>query len=414
MESNQIHKTGLSISSSFIVLTLLMFMLFPWTTTSAAIMESNRRIDWGNAGYPGVIPDVPIVVNVKDFEAVGDGLTDDFSAISAAIAEAPSPGAVFFPEGTYLFRSTIRIKEGLVLRGAGADKTSLICDMGGSGVNCIEILTYQRGDFVSVLDGLHKGSNVLRLEDSTQFNVGDTVEIQQENDPDVMYTRPEWDVSWADNSVGQFFRVLAIEGDRLILDRPLHMDFNPELNPVIRPNGLIEGVGIEDLHIRRADPGDGNTIQIKNASNSWVRRIESNTTYRSHVNITSSMNIEIRDSYFHHSHDYGGGGHGYGTNLNGHTTDCLVENNIFEHLRHSMMIQTGANGNVFGYNYSFDTYADGGSWDPPDISVHGHYPFMNLFEGNIVQEVYSSDYWGPAGPGPPHQGLLPSSERHWQ
>ena len=31
--------------------------------------------------------------------------------------------------------------------------------------------------------------------------------------------------------------------------------------------------------------------------------------------------------------------------------------------------------------------------------MHGHYPFRNLFEGNIVQEIDITDYWGPAGPG---------------
>ncbi|OGO15806.1 MAG: hypothetical protein A2Z14_02745 [Chloroflexi bacterium RBG_16_48_8] len=46
-----------------------------------------------------------------------------------------------------------------------------------------------------------------------------------------------------------------MEGNRLALDRPLYIDFDPELNPVIRPNGLIANVGIEDLHIRRLDAG---------------------------------------------------------------------------------------------------------------------------------------------------------------
>ena len=35
-----------------------------------------------------------------------------------------------------------------------------------------------------------------------------------------------------------------------------------------------------------------------------------------------------------------------------HTTGTLAEDNIFDSLRHAMMVQTGANGNVFGYNYS--------------------------------------------------------------
>jgi hypothetical protein len=64
-----------------------------------------------------------------------------------------------------------------------------------------------------------------------------------------------------------------------------------------------------------------------------------------------------------------------------------------------MMVSIGANGNVFGYNYSRETQSnDWWGYVPPDISVHGHFPFANLFEGNVVQHISVSDYWGPAGP----------------
>jgi hypothetical protein len=63
-----------------------------------------------------------------------------------------------------------------------------------------------------------------------------------------------------------------------------------------------------------------------------------------------------------------------------------------------MAVQLGANGNVFGYNFSTEPYAGGEDWTPCDISLHGNQPVMNLFEGNIVQEVNISDYWGPVGP----------------
>jgi hypothetical protein len=362
-------------------------------------MDPTRRIHWENAGYPGTIPEVPNTVDVKDYGAVGDGITDDFQAIAAAIAAAPNPGGIFLPQGRYKIRSKITLTQGRILRGAGAGKTRLEFNLGGSAENCIEIITYQRGDFTPVISGFHKGSTSLGVGDGSLFKPGDTAEIQQDNDPAVMYTDPEWNQSWAQDAVGQFFNVIGVAGNTLTIDRPLHLDFRPELNPRVRPNGLIDNVGIEDLHIKRLDAGDGHTILIKNAANCWVRRIESEYTYRSHVQITSSMNIELRENYFHHSHDYGGGGHGYGVDCSLHTTDCLIENNVFEHLRHSMMVHVGANGNVFAYNYSLDPFQNTGTWTPCDISIHGHYPFMNLFEGNILQEIGIGDYWGPAGPG---------------
>lgn len=51
-----------------------------------------------------------------------------------------------------------------------------------------------------------------------------------------------------------------------------------------------------------------------------------------------------------------------------------------------------------GGAYAQRNYSDDG-WDKTYISVHGHYPFMNLFEGNIVGRAGLADYWGASGPG---------------
>jgi hypothetical protein len=53
------------------------------------------------------------VVNVKDFGAIGDGVTDDTAAIQAAIDQAGSQGggSVFFPAGQYLISATLSITQ---------------------------------------------------------------------------------------------------------------------------------------------------------------------------------------------------------------------------------------------------------------------------------------------------------------
>jgi hypothetical protein len=67
-----------------------------------------------------------------------------------------------------------------------------------------------------------------------------------------------------------------------------------------------------------------------------------------------------------------------------------------------MMTKQGANGNVFAYNYSRNPFRNGSMEYPQDycgdISLHGHYSFANLFEGNIVQTIYIDQTWGPSGP----------------
>ncbi len=361
------------------------------------------RVDWSQAGHQGPIP---IEVNktqidvVKSFGAKADGLSNDGPAIQQALNAALPGTIVFLPPGEYRVQNTLNIPEGVVLRGTCSENCLLRFDLQGSNQACIEMLTYAYNDFVPVLGGMGKGSTRIRVADPSNFTVGSFAEIQQDNDPDLMYTQSTWNTDWAQNSVGQMHQVIGIEGNELLVHPALFNSYTLELNPVIRPTGLIEEAGVENLGIVREDAGAGPTIHVKNAANCWIRNIASDSTVTNHVLIEQSLHIEVRDSYFHRSHDYGGGGRGYGVNCSKHSTLSLVENNIFQTLRHAMMVKQGASGNVFAYNYSLDPVWDNSATNiPPDISLHGHYPSYNLFEGNIIQELTSSDYWGPSGPG---------------
>lgn len=59
------------------------------------------------------------VANVKDYGATGDGTTNDTTAISAAITAAGTGGAVYFPEGVYIFNSVLTQLSGQRWFGAG-------------------------------------------------------------------------------------------------------------------------------------------------------------------------------------------------------------------------------------------------------------------------------------------------------
>lgn len=65
------------------------------------------------------------VVNVKDFGAVGDGVTDDTAAIQAAINYCFSNGggSVFFPKGNYKTLSTLIFKNNIIYYGEGQSST---------------------------------------------------------------------------------------------------------------------------------------------------------------------------------------------------------------------------------------------------------------------------------------------------
>jgi polygalacturonase len=57
-------------------------------------------------------------LNVRDFQATGDGMTDDTEAIQEAIRQAAEGDTVFIPPGAYLVRS-LGLKSGINIKGEG-------------------------------------------------------------------------------------------------------------------------------------------------------------------------------------------------------------------------------------------------------------------------------------------------------
>ncbi len=378
---------------------------------------NNYSVDWSKAGVPNGIPNLPNTVNVLDYGAQGDGSTtnNNLTAFHNALSAAGYGGVVFVPTGTYFINGSIIMPEGRVLRGECPNNTILKFNISPNTIidppGCIDIATpsqyYDYGDFEQVSAGFTKGSTSITVNNPAVFSAGDFLEIEQDNDPVLMYTQPigaepPWNQPWAQEAVGQYFVVTKKSGNTIYLDRPIFYGFNPALNPRARRVHFKTDVGIENLYIVKVDNSDRATIKIKNAARCWVRNVNSYKTYKAHVAIARAMDCEVRDSYFFDSHDHEGG-YGYGVTVVRHATSILVENNIFKRLRHSMLLGVGATGNVFGYNYSTAPYwydnATTANDPPPCISMHGHFVTMNLFEGNIVQEATFSDHWGPVGPG---------------
>ena len=93
----------------------------PWTTQS-------RLPDFSYAGYHNGEQPLPTAtpgVSVKQFGAQGDGVADDSQAFLTALAEVKT-GAIEIPPGRYKITKILEItRSGVVLRGAGPDKSVL-------------------------------------------------------------------------------------------------------------------------------------------------------------------------------------------------------------------------------------------------------------------------------------------------
>ncbi len=381
-------------------LTLLLITLYIYSGLSGQVIPEERTVDWASAmehisfNYPDA------QVNVADFGATGNGVTNDYQAIADAIASLNGTnGFVYFPPGEYLIEETLYLPDSCILKGAGSEETTLLFNMGGNPVNCIVISKSQSSDFISIEGGLSKGNKMLTVESNEGIQPGDYIEIRQENGA--------WDtepISWAMYSVGQVTRVQSVVGDKMIIiESPLRITYDLALNPEARRITPISNTGIQCMTLQRVDEpleGAGSNIYFNMAANCYVKGVESYKSVGSHIAVYTSSNIMINGNYIHHAFTYDGiGTRGYGVTLNTHSGEIIITNNIFSHLRHAMMVKTGANGNIFGYNYSREPVRTEPISDASgDISLHGHYAFSNLFEGNINQNIVIDHYWGPSGP----------------
>lgn len=376
--------------------TLLLIIFLPLLAQSQ-IIPSSMRVDWSGAGNQNALLQPANVINVLSFGAVGDSATDNSPAFAAAIASlSGSAGVLLVPPGDFLFLSPLMLTDSVIIRGSSSDSTNFYFHLNGSGTNCISVERSQSNSFIPVVAGYTKGSDSLIVSSAAGFATGDLIELRQQNG--------SWDIapaSWAAYSVGQLARIISVNGNTIYLDQEIRIDYDPSLNPEVRKIDAIKNAGIECLRVHRLDQSaSGYNISFAYSYNCWIRGVESSKSAGAHVSISASSNILVTGSYFHHAFAYDGvSTRGYGVMLFHHAGACLIASNVFEHLRHSMMVKQGANGNVFAYNYSVDPFRSeipnnaGG-----DISLHGHYAFANLFEGNIVQNIHIDKTWGPSGP----------------
>ena len=256
-----------------------------------------------------------------------------------------------------------------------------------------------------------KRSKNLSASSFSGYSDGNWIRLCEPNNPHVHE-------SWAiyDKVVGQITQLETVDSTTAAMKDEASKLYSTSYGTWIQRVFPIQNVGIENLKIKRLDIGeapDGSNIYIKYAVNCWIKGVESDNTCRHHIMIDWSSHVEVSGCYFYKAESYGDGGYGYGVLLERSSTNCLIENNIFRKLRHAMIVQAGANCNVFEFNYSRDHYWtkwgiewSSEPWDPPfvdvwpggDISIHGNYPYANLFEYNYIERIIADGYHGANGP----------------
>ena len=355
------------------------------------------KLDWQHAGYPGdTVPSYPIVVDITTFGANNTGATSTNAAFASAVTSlGTANGVIYFPPGNYLFTATLFLRGGIILRGAGSGSTTLTFNLPADG-DLIRV-TGTAGATTPITSAVQQYGNQITITDPAIASMGNFVKIYQNNEAALIND------SWADNVVGQFSQLKSKSGNTFTFFTRHRRAIPLSGAPIAQVITMKTGVGIECLKIKRLDAdavaNQTSNIFFQYAAFCWVKGVDSDSANFAHVSIMHSSNIEVTGNYFHGAFVYGGGGSAYGVVCHMSTGDCLIENNIFRNLRHAMLLQAGCNGNIYAYNYSLqqkrtETPSDAAA----DLVLHGNYPYANLFEGNIGQNLGGDASHGKNGP----------------
>ena len=369
--------------------------------TSIGQIPDSLKFDWHLSGLDTNYIEPSGILDITSFGATPNDNLDDFPALQAAFASAaPNGGVILFPPGRFHFNSSVFMPSNFIVRGAGSDSTIFEFNLNNTQTNSFNFSGNGATPFHSIIDTINKGGSRVELDSVAvlSYESGDRIEIRQFNG--AWNTNP---ASWAEYSIGHISTIDSISGNSLFLTNPLRFTIDTTLAPQIRAINVVENSGLECVKLIRNDSlaiGVNCGVFMNLAFNCRIRGVEGYKGIGAHVLIERSAHLEVSGCYFHEAYGYTGSNtRGYGVVLGVHANLCLIENNIFRKLRHSMMVKQGANGNVFAYNYSIEpNRSEFPSNYGADICIHGHYPFANLFEGNICQNIIIDQAWGPNGP----------------
>lgn len=275
----------------------------------------SRLVDFSYAGYqrgerpiPARIPDV----SVKDFGAVGDGLTNDTVAFQTAINQSAGK-TIAIPAGEYIITAPLVIRDsGTVLQGAGITKTKLrfptplneIKPNWGATTTGLRTSNYSwSGGFISVEGRLSsetwatvrepalRGEQVLKVSTVDAMTVGDEFRLALTESEDQsllkhLYSEDPGSIENAGTRARESFvaRITAINRPQreIHFDRPLRTDVRLCWQPTLSPaTSSVQEVGIEGISFEfPPTPYAGhfsevgfNAVAISGTRHCWIRDV---------------------------------------------------------------------------------------------------------------------------------------------
>ena len=366
--------------------------------------------DWaGSTGIPGGIPSGSWTQSGSTITSTG---SDQTSAIQTALNACSGNKYVLLATGTFITSGNLSIPGGCVLRGGGANNTIIQFTT----TSTITAVTLGTGGpsfgSATAVSSCSAGTTSCTVASTSGLSIGSYIAIDQLNDGTTVYVAGTQgnNCTWCDGNEtnngsraqGQIEKITNITGNVLTLEMPLMVSYT--LTPHAFPVSMITNAGLENLQIYAVDKQNApaqNTPQIhmSGCAYCWVHGVEGNYAASDHIDVDWSYRGEISNNYFSNSYIHNAGCCDSMIGIRTKVSGFWVVNNILERLHSTILIEWGAAGNVFAYNFStanFTADTSSANYTQQDINFHGAHPQFNLFEGNVSNTMGQDGIWGTA------------------
>ena len=386
----------------------------------AGLLDPTRTTTWN----PGILADdqmhMPLGADGLPARTTICASPAPGADINAAITSCPEGQVVKLAAGTYTVSATIKLNKGVVLRGAGSKGAAMggttIVKTGGNSVIQIGASQDQacyasnHGTALALSEDAVKETATVRVASGASgFAAGDLALVDEADDAPIQEGDCQYFKRVDKRSVSQRVEIASVDAasNTLTLNSPLHWTFRsaaPHSAQIAKVSGaIVRWAGIEGVLLQGGtNPGYNGQmaggIDVSNAANCWIKDVQTDGTIGGmHVSLTGTFRTVVRDSFFHHSANYGFGADCYGIVLRCGAADNLIENNIARYMNKPIMLNVTGGGNVIGYNYADNSWATPAEWQEVNIDTHCSFPHMELMEGNFAPHVGASTTHGNAG-----------------
>ncbi len=381
--------------------------------------------DWTQVGVQGGIPDVPVALKLADAGAKpGMDISGLLERCSAEVG-AKGGGAILLGAELYYLDRPVTIRHhGVVIRGAGRDKTQLVFryskvrpDAPPPERDIGSVLTFrgtiEEREIPLAADG-RRGDTMLMLQPGHGLKAGDKVVLRA---PDTRrwegevnhHAVPPVDPTHAYHMWGRRtnqYEIAATDGNAVTIGQALRIDYPVADGSHLRLVRPVERCGVEDLLIRHGCRMEFHTVTTQQAWNCWVRRVEVIDCGRSGVHFQAAKWCELRDCVFggfdpavHKAHVNWGGYAGFTQ-----ACECLMDKTIWLRFRHGPCVQFGAQGNVIRNSV----------FEGSEAQWHAGWSTENLFENCVISAggPYGSYGFGAYATGSYDGGHGPNGPRN--